>query len=101
MRNKSEIKVLEAEWLYDNIQPMTVQIYKLNYDFFYDLDEGYNDEDEVEDLNEAGEQFLVFNNCPDFRNRNSFPLYTSLKLIEAKNHVEKTVKQKLNWISTS
>ena len=75
---------------------MTIQIYKLNYDFFYDLDEGYNDE--VEDLNDAGEQFVVFNNCPDFDKRAGFPLFTSLSLDEAKNHVEKTIKQRLNWV---
>ena len=38
---KSEIKVAETEWLYDNIVPMTIEIFKLNYDFFYDLDYGY------------------------------------------------------------
>jgi hypothetical protein len=33
MKEKIEIKVAEANWLYGNVKPMTLQIYKLNYDF--------------------------------------------------------------------
>ena len=96
MNYKSEIKVLEASWLYDNIKPMTVQIYKLNYDFYYEMNEGHNDQ-EKPNLNESGEQFIVFNNSPEFKDITGFPFHTSLDLLEAKNYVEKTINQKLNW----
>ncbi|MBS1538677.1 MAG: hypothetical protein JST20_13120 [Bacteroidetes bacterium] len=96
MSKKSQKKVLEAQWLYDNIKPMTVQIYKFNYDFFYDLDEGYN-EGQVKELDENGEQYAVYNNCPVF-NKMVYPFHISLDLEEAKKYVEKTIKQKLSWV---
>lgn len=99
MENKVEIKILEAEWFYDNIKQMTVQIYKLNYDFFYDLDEGYHNAGEIENLNQEGEQYVVLFNCSTFKNRNDFPFFTSLNLEDAKSYAEKTVNQKLNWKS--
>lgn len=94
---KSEIKVAETEWLYDNIVPMTIEIFKLNYDFFYDLDYGYHDENEKKFLNSDGEQFVVLNNNPKFDKTKDFPSYIALSLNEAKEHVEKTLNKKLNW----
>ena len=96
MNHKSEIKVLEASWLYDHVKPMTVQIYRLNYDFYHDIDEVYNDQ-EKPNLNESGEQFVVFNNSPEFEDITGFPFHTSLDLLKAKHYVEKTIIQKLNW----
>ena len=31
MPDKIEIKIAEAEWLYDNEKPMTMQIFKQNF----------------------------------------------------------------------
>lgn len=101
MEHKSQIKVLEASWLYDNIVPNTIQIYKLNYDYFYHQDEGYNDENEKPNLNEFGEQFIVMKNSPDFENKIGFPFHTSLDLEEAKKYVETILDQKLNWETKS
>ena len=97
MEEKIEIKVAEAEWLYANVKPMTFYIFKLDYDYWYDMDEGYNDE--TENLNENGEQYVILNNCPIFKDKNEFPFHTSLSLEEAKSYAEKTVEQKLNWKS--
>jgi len=99
MEDKIETKILEAEWIYDNVKPMTIQIYKLNYDFFFDLDEGYHETGEKANLNNVGEQYVVFNNCPKFTERKDFPFFTSLNLEDAKSYAEKTVNQKLNWKS--
>lgn len=99
MEDKRETKIAETDWLYNNIKPMTMQIFKLNYDFWFDLDEGYNDAGETEKLNQYGEQYVVLNNCPTFKDRKDFPFYTSLNLEDAKSYAEKTVDQKLNWKS--
>lgn len=99
MKEKTEIKVAEANWLYGNVKPMTLQIYKLNYDFWFDMDEGFHEEGVTEELNENGEQYVILNNCPTFIERTDFPFHISLDLEEAKNYAEKTVEQKLNWRS--
>lgn len=97
MKDKIQIKVAESDWLYGNVKPMTMQIYKLNYDFWFDMGKGYHDVGETEELNENGEQYVIFINCPSFEERTEFPFHTSLNLVEAKNYAEKTVEQKLNW----
>ena len=99
MTNKIKTKIAEVDWLYDNVKPMTMQIYKLNYDFWFELNEGYNDKGETEMLNQNGEQFVILNNCPIFENMNEFPFFTSLNLEEVKDYAEKIVNQKLNWKS--
>ena len=99
MEDKIETKILEADWLYDNLKPMTIQIFKLNYDFWTDMDKGYNDLEEKEKLNRDGEQYVILNNCPSFKDRKDFPFFTGLSLEEAKSYAEKTVNQKLNWKS--
>ena len=76
---------------------MSVQIYKLNYDYFYDLGEEFNDKNDKENLNTFGEQFVVFNNSPDFKTKIGFPFHTSLDLEEAKIYVESVLNQKLTW----
>jgi hypothetical protein len=90
-------KVCEAEWLYDGVLKKTVQIYKLNYDYYYDLDEGFNDEGEVPELNENGEQYAVFNDSPKFDGNSPFPFYTTLNFNDAKSYTEKILNQKLSW----
>lgn len=97
MSKKIEIKVAEAEWLYGNVKPLKIYIFELNYDFWYDMDEGYHDENEIENLNENGKQYVVLNNCPIFKERIELPFYISLSLEEAKNYVDETIKQKLHW----
>ena len=97
MKEKSEIKMLQAKWLYDNTEPMTIQIFKLNYDFYYDQDEGYNDENEVPNLNENGEQFVILNNCPNFLDMKSFPIFVGFTMEEAKIKAEEILNRKLSW----
>lgn len=99
MESKIGIKVAETDWLYGNVKTMTMQIYKLNYDYWYDMNEGYHMEGETENLNENNEQYVLFNNSPTFEEITEFPFHTSLDLEEAKNYAEKTVEQKLNWRS--
>jgi hypothetical protein len=101
MKNKCEVKVLEATWFYEDVKPMTIQIYKLNYDFYYEIDDGYHDENEKPNLNNFGEQFIAVNNDPEFKNKNEFPFYTCLDLEDAKVYVEKTLNQKLVWETKS
>ena len=99
MEDKIETKIAEADWLYDNVKLMNIQFFKLNYDFWFDLDEGYHDSGEKEKLNQDGEQYVVLNNCPTFKDMKEFPFYTSLNLEDAKSYAETTVNQKLNWKS--
>jgi len=96
---KKAEKICEADWLYDNVKPMKVQIFKLNYDFFFDQDEGFRDDSEVPELNEIGEQYVLLNNVEVFDFRNSSPWHTSINLEEAKKYAEETLQQKLNWKS--
>lgn len=99
MEDKIETKIAEAEWFYDNVKPMTMQIFKLNYDFWFEMDDGYNDAGEIETLNQDGEQYVILNNCQTFKNMKEFPFFTCLSLEDAKSYAEKIVGQKLNWRS--
>ncbi|MBD8019150.1 hypothetical protein [Kaistella pullorum] len=96
-KEKKAEKMCEADWLYDNSKPMKVQIFKLNYDFFSDQDEGFHNEDETPELNENEEQYVLLNNESEFDFRNSSPWHTSTSLLEAKKYAEEILQQKLEW----
>ena len=96
-KEKSAEKICEADWIYDNMKPIKVQIFKLNFDFFFYQDQGFHDKEEIAELNENGEQYVLVNNQADFDFRNSLPWYTSKSLNEAKKYAEETLHQKLNW----
>jgi hypothetical protein len=46
-------------WYCDNIVPKEVSIYALNYDFYYDLDNLYNNPTQHPEVNMQGEQYVV------------------------------------------
>ncbi|ACU07089.1 hypothetical protein FIC_00634 [Flavobacteriaceae bacterium 3519-10] len=95
--DKKAKKICEADWLYDNFKPMKVQVFKINYDFFFDQDVGFNDEGETPELSENGEQYVLLNNEATFDFRDSSPWHTSTSLNEIKKYAEETLKQKLDW----
>ena len=75
---------------------MPIQIYKLNYDFYFELDEGYHEEGGSPQLNEDGEQFVLVWNDEAFSSR-SDPTFGGLTLKEAMATAENIVKQSIQW----
>jgi hypothetical protein len=53
-RNEQARPICKGTCLYDGIKPMPVQIFAINFDFYYELDEGYHEDNQVQELN-AGE----------------------------------------------
>lgn len=94
---KSARLILVGHWLYDNIKPMTTQIFAINYDYWFDLDEGYQANDDKETLNENGEQYVFLHNCDDFFKATNFPFFGGLTLREAKETASKLFQQPITW----
>ncbi len=91
-----EILVSKGAWLYDNVKPMPVRIYKLNYDFYFEMDRGYHDEGQRPELNEFGEQFVILWTDAPF-SRIADPTLGGLTLDTAKATAESIVQQKIQW----
>ena len=89
--------IIKGQWLYDNILPKTVQIFAINYDFFFDLDEGYNDKNETPLLNEQGEQYIIWWHDNPFYSVHEFPSVGGLSLQQAIEAAESIVQQKIKW----
>lgn len=88
--------IMCGEWLYDNVVPKPVRIFALNYDFYFDLDDGYNDEGQQPELNNNGEQYVaVWHNEPFF-SASDFPSNGFMTVAEAKKYAESVV-QKVEW----
>ena len=65
--------IIRGQWLYDNLIPKPVRIFALNYDFYYDLDEGYLEERQHPLLNDQGEQYVVVWHDEPFFSASDFP----------------------------
>jgi hypothetical protein len=61
-----ETLILKGKWLYDKIKFLPFQIYKLDYDFWYEMYHGYHEEGEQPDLNEEGEHYVILRTDSDF-----------------------------------
>ncbi len=90
--------ILKGEWLYDNLVPMTVQIFAINYDYYFELDRGYNEEGEVPQLNEKGEQYIIAWHGDKFYSTFQNISFGGLTLDEAIHTAENTLRQKVNWV---
>jgi hypothetical protein len=89
--------VAKGQWLYDSIVPMPVQIFSINFDFYFELDRGYNEEGKKPYLNEFGEQYVIAWHDEKFFSRNGNVALGGLTLREAIQSAENVVKQKIQW----
>jgi|KBSSwiS6_1023812.scaffolds.fasta_scaffold07866_3 hypothetical protein len=89
--------ILKGQWLYDNIVPMPIQIFAINFDYYFELDRGYKEEGEGPDLNEVGEQYVIAWHDEKFFSKNGNVAFGGLNLDEAIKSAEDVVKQKIQW----
>ncbi len=90
--------VLVGQWLYDNIAPMPVQIFAINYDYYYEMhkQEGCLEDGQEPELNEDGEMYIVAWHNEKFFSFAGSTDYGSLTIDEAKASAERVVKQ-IEW----
>lgn len=88
--------ILVGNWLYDGAIPKPVRIFSLNYDFYFDLDEGYHEEAQQIELNEQGEQYVVVWHNEPFFAASDFPSNGFMTVGEARTYAESVV-QKVEW----
>ena len=90
---RKQEQVLRGKWLYDNSVYKPVQVFVIDYDYYYEIAkaDGQLETGEEPVLNEAGEMYMIkWNDDPDFL---SFgPIENGgLSLEEAKEKVESKV----------
>jgi hypothetical protein len=86
---------MNGKWLYDGVVPKPVRVFALNYDFYFDLDEGHC-EGQRPELNSQGEQYVVVWHDEPFFSASDFPSNGFMTVAEAKNYA-KSVVQKIEW----
>jgi hypothetical protein len=89
--------ILKGQWFYDNVLPKDVRIYELNFDFYFQLEEGYRDEEEKPKLNKEGLQYVITWNEIDEFSFHSDPSEGGLTLEEAITTAEKITQQQIKW----
>jgi hypothetical protein len=90
--------VLNGQWLYDNTAPMTVQIFAINHDYYYEMDkqDGCVEDGQEPELNQNGEMYMVaWHNDKYFSFAGSVG-FGGLTLEEAKASAERVVKH-IDW----
>jgi hypothetical protein len=75
--------------------PKEVSVYALNYDFYYDLDDLYDDPTQYQELNMYGEQYVIMWTGVGFFGAKDFPSNGFMSLEEAKRYAESVVKKVL------
>ncbi|WP_157886931.1 hypothetical protein [Hymenobacter sp. PAMC 26628] len=97
-----EIEVKRGFWLYDGVLRKTVMIFRINYDVYYEIekDEGLDMSDDTPDLNEQGESYLIRWPRQDFAENSGSFTVGGLTLNSAIEIVERTVSQKIDWITS-
>ncbi|HEV8283555.1 MAG TPA: hypothetical protein VGQ09_04555 [Chitinophagaceae bacterium] len=88
--------ILKGQWLFDNAVSMPIQIFAINFDYYFELDIGYNEEGEGPYLNEFGEQYIIAWHNEKFFSRNGNVALGGLTLGDAVQSTENVVKQKIN-----
>jgi hypothetical protein len=88
--------IISGEWLYDGIVPKPVRIFALNYDYYFQLDEGYHDDGEKPELNSEGEQYVVVWHNEPFFSASDFPSNGFMNVTDAKSYAASVV-QKVKW----
>ena len=88
---------MSGEWQYDGVKSMPVKIFKLNFDFYYELDKDEFPDLDPPILNSEGMQYVICwkdNNNFSFR---SDPTEGGLTLADAISKAESIVKQRIVW----
>jgi hypothetical protein len=83
--------VITGQWLYDDTKPMIVQIFALNFDFYFDLDYDDRDEAATPELNDQGIQYVVIWKAGNFFDHPD-PSNGFMTLQDAKEYAESVVK---------
>lgn len=91
--------IIRGQWLYDKTTPMPVQIFAINYDYYYEIAkaDGSLEKEDKPELNELGEQYLIALHKNDFFSLNGSIRYGGISLEEAKQQAEKLVQQIIKW----
>ena len=93
MDNHQAREVKTGYWLYDKETPMTVKIFVLNYDYYYELAKADDmlDKDEKPELNKWGETYMIKWGGGDFFDNDLVTMYfggldleTAIKIAEDK-----------------
>ena len=87
---------MSGQWLYDGIVHKPVRMFALNYDFYFDMNEGYHVDGEKPELNSQGEQYVVVWHNEQFFSAPDFPSNGFMNVADAKNYAECVVK-KIEW----
>lgn len=93
--------VLRGKWLYDNSVYQPVQIFVIDYDYYYELAkaDGQLESGEEPELNEKGEMYLIkWGGSSDFHSYGTVE-YGGFTLEEAKSKVDEKVSGVL-WESS-
>jgi hypothetical protein len=88
--------IVRGQWLYDGIVSKPVRIFSINYDFYYNLDEGYNEEGQEPELNIQGEQYVIVWHNEPFFSASEFPSNGFMNVAAAKEYAENVV-QSIEW----
>ena len=91
--------VLKGQWLYQNVIPMPVQIFAINYDYYYemDLEEDCLQDGQEPELNQDGEIYMVAWHDDKYFSFAASVGFGGLTLQEAKASAESVVSQ-IDWI---
>jgi hypothetical protein len=87
---------MSGEWLYAGMVAKPVRIFALNYDFYFELAEGYHDDAAKPELNSQGEQYVVVWHNEPFFDAPDFPSNGFMNVTAAKDYAESVV-QKVKW----
>jgi hypothetical protein len=88
-----QVLVLQGKWLYDNSVYQPVQIFVIDYDYYYEMAKADEQLEPGEEpgLNEKGEMYMIkWDSNPDFLSSGTRE-YGGLTLEEAKKKIEKKV----------
>ena len=90
--------ILRGKWLYDNTSRMSVQIFAINYDYFYEMDkqDGFLKQGQKQELNQDGEIYVVVWHENNYFSFSGSVDFGGLTLEDAKKSAERVVK-KIEW----
>lgn len=94
-----EREVAKGFWLYDWLIRKGVVIKSINYDYWYELEksDGIGVSNELPDLNEMGEMYMIEWADSEYKNRKSFTVGT-LGLNSTKITTDASVGQAIEWL---
>ncbi|MGN6420771.1 MAG: hypothetical protein ACTHMC_24885 [Pseudobacter sp.] len=91
--------IIRGQWIYGEITPMLVQIFAINYDYYYEINkaDGFLDKEDKPKLNELGEQYFIAWHENDFFSWSGTIDYGGISLEEAKQGAQMLVQDRIKW----